>query len=189
MRRRLLIAFSGSLVFALTACASGAGGAPSYTISASQLESAVAGRFPRRFPVAGLIDLDLQAPHLRLLPAQNRLGADMAVQASGPVLRRSYTGSFDVDFGLRYEPSDRTVRATQLRVNALRFEGLQPRAAELLEAYGAQLAEQSLREVVLHQLRDKDLAMADGLGLQPGSITVTERGLVVGFVPKNRTPP
>lgn len=184
MRRRLLIACSASLILALTACASGAGSAPSYTLTAGQLEGAIAGRFPRRYPVAGLIDLDLQAPHLRLLPAQNRLGADMAVLASGPVLRRSYAGSFDVDFGLRYEPSDRTIRATQLRVNALRIEGLQPRMAELLDAYGAQLAEQSLREVVLHQLREKDLAVADGLGLQPGSITVTERGLVIGFVPK-----
>jgi hypothetical protein len=183
-RRRCLLAVTA---VAATACASGAGGlggAPRYTLSIAQLESAVAGRFPRRYPVAGLIDLDLQAPRLRLLPAQNRLGATMAVLASGPALRHGYTGEFDVDFGLRYEPADRTVRATGLRVNALRLDGLQPRAAELLQAYGAQLAGQSLSDVVLHQLREKDLALADGLGLQPGSITVTGQGLVVGFVPK-----
>ncbi|KAB2894285.1 MAG: DUF1439 domain-containing protein [Burkholderiaceae bacterium] len=186
MRRRLLIACSASLAIALTACAGGAGAAPRYTISAAQLEGAVAGKFPRRYPVAGLIDLNLQAPRLRLLPAQNRLGADMAVLASGPALRRSYQGGFDVDFGLRYEPSDRTIRATQLRVNALRLEGLQPPAAEMLNAYGPQLAEQSLRDVVLHQLREQDLAVADGLGLQPGGITVTAQGLVIDFVPKPR---
>ncbi len=28
------------------------------------------------------------------------------------------------------------------------------------------------------------LTLADGLGLQPGSITVTEDGLTIGFVPK-----
>ena len=43
------------------------------------------------------------------------------------------------------------------------------------------MADQSLREVVLHQLRDKDLALADGMGLQPESITVTPRGLLVRF--------
>ena len=48
------------------------------------------------------------------------------------------------------------------------------------------MAEQSLLEVVLHQLRPQDLALADGLGLQPGSITVTEQGLVIGFVAKQR---
>jgi hypothetical protein len=38
--------------------------------------------------------------------------------------------------------------------------------------------------VVLHQLRPQDLAVADGLGMQPGSITVTDSGLVIGFEAK-----
>jgi len=37
---------------------------------------------------------------------------------------------------------------------------------------------------VLHTLRPQDLALADTMGLQPGSITVTDKGLVVGFVNK-----
>jgi len=55
---------------------------------------------------------------------------------------------------------------------------------ELLNAYGPQLAEQSLREVTLHQLRPQDTAVFDGLGLQPGPITVTAKGLTVAFVSK-----
>jgi hypothetical protein len=39
-------------------------------------------------------------------------------------------------------------------------------------------------EVVLHTLQPKDLALADVMGLQPGSITVTASGLVIGFVAK-----
>ncbi|MNT68545.1 hypothetical protein D3C72_2067880 [compost metagenome] len=54
----------------------------------------------------------------------------------------------------------------------------------MLNTYGPTLAEQSLQEVVLHQLRPQDLAMADVLGLRPGSITVTDQGLVIGFVVK-----
>jgi hypothetical protein len=61
---------------------------------------------------------------------------------------------------------------------------LQPAATELLATYGPALAQQSLKEVVLHQLRPQDLALADGLGLQPGSITVTDKGLLIGFVLK-----
>jgi hypothetical protein len=41
-----------------------------------------------------------------------------------------------------------------------------------------------LQEVVLHQLRPKDLAIVDSMGMQPGSITVTDKGLVIGFVLK-----
>lgn len=159
---------------------------PRYTVSTAQLQQLVAQRFPRRFPVADLLNLDVQAPRLRLLPAQNRLSAEMAVEAAGPALHRPRRGRFEVDFALRYEPSDRSLRAHQLRFRQLSIEELQPAAAAWLNSYGPALAEQALQEVVLHQLRPQDLALADVMGLQPGPITVTDAGLVIGFIPKPR---
>lgn len=159
---------------------------PSYTVSSEQLQEAVAQRFPMRYPVGGLLNLDLQAPRLRLLPDVNRLGTEMVVKAAGPALRRSYAGTFDLDFALRYEASDQSIRAHQLRVNWLRFAGLPPGPSELLDAYGPALAEQALQEVILHRLRPQDLMLADGMGLEPGAITVTAKGLVIGFVTKQR---
>lgn len=161
---------------------------PRYTVSAAQLQQAVAQRFPLRYPVQGLVDLDVQAPRLRLLPAQNRLAADMVVEAAGPALRRSHSGSLSVDFALRFEPGDRTIRAVQLHLQNLQFPTLQPAVVELLNTYGPVLAQQSLQEVVLHQLRPQDLALPDTMGLQPGSITVTDAGLVIGFVSKPKSP-
>lgn len=157
---------------------------PSYTVSLAQLHEVVAQKFPRSVPVQGLINLTLQAPQLRLVPATNRLGALMAVNAAGPALRRSHAGSFDVEFALRYEPSDRTLRAHQIQLGRLDFPSLKPSVTELLNAYGPALAAQSLGEVTLHQLRAKDTALFDAMGLQPGPITVTDKGLVVGFVQK-----
>ena len=157
---------------------------PSYTVSVEHLQKEVAQRFPLRYPVAGLLDLDVQAPQLHLLPKQNRVSARMAIEATGPALRRRHSGTFDVDFSLRYETSDHTIRAYQLDFQNLRISGVQPQASELLNTYGATLAKQALQEVVLHQLRPQDLAMADALGMQPHSITVTDKGLVIGFVLK-----
>ncbi len=184
MQRRLFLTAVPSLALAGVARAAQpeAQPQPHYSVSAGQLQQVVAQRFPRRYPVPGLFDLDLQAPRLRLLPEQNRLSAEMAVEVAGPALRRRHSGTFEVDFALRYEASDRTIRAYQLRFKHLQFADLQPAASELLNSYGPALAEQSLLEVVLHQLRPQDLALTDGLGLQPGSITVTDQGLVIGFV-------
>jgi len=186
MKRRLLLTAAGWLTLggAARSAAPGARGQPGYKVSVEQLQQAVARRFPRRYPVGGLLHLDVQAPRLRLLPELNRLGSWMVVEAAGPALGRSYGGEFDLDFALRYEASDRTLRAHHLRVNSLRFADLPPGPAELLNAYGPTLAAQTLREVVLHQLRPQDLALSDGLGLEPGSITVTDKGLVIGFVTK-----
>ena len=183
MRRRHLLSLAASPLTLLCACAAAQ---PSYTVSLRQMQQALDGRFPRSYPVAGLLDLQLQTPRLALLPERNQINAVADVQASGPLLRRSHGGTFDVDFALRYEPSDRTLRAHDLRVNALRLDGLKPQAAQALALYGQQLADQSLREVVLHQLQPKDLALADGLGVQPESITVTSQGLVVRFGNKPR---
>lgn len=157
---------------------------PAYTVPLEQLQEMVGAKFPRSVPVQGLLDLTLQAPRLRLLPAVNRLGAAMAVDAAGPALRRSHSGSFDVEFALRYEASDRTLRAHHITLGRLEFPTLKPAVTELLNTYAPVLAEQSLAEVTLHQLRPQDTAVFDGLGLQPGPITVTARGLSVAFVPK-----
>jgi hypothetical protein len=157
---------------------------PRYTVSAAQLQLMAAQRFPLRYPVAGLLNLDVQAPLLRLLPEHNRLSAQMDVDAAGPALVVKQKGSFEVDFALRYEASDRSIRAHKLRFRQLRIAGLEPAASELLNIYGPSMAEQSLQEVVLHQLSPQDLAVADGLGMQPGSIAVTDSGLVIGFEAK-----
>ena len=76
------------------------------------------------------------------------------------------------------------MRAHQLRLRRLQFPTLQPGVVALLNGYAPALAESSLQEVVLHQLQPKDLALADTLGLQPGSIRVTAAGLEIALVTK-----
>lgn len=155
-----------------------------YAVSLAQMQEAMGERFPKRYPVQGLLNVDMLAPRLQLLPEQNRLRAEMPVEAAGPALNRRHEGSFEIDFGLRFEASDRTLRAHQLRLGRLRFPSLQPNVVSLLEMYVPALAEQSLKEVVLHELRPQDLRMLDVMGMQPGDITVTRTGLLVGVVPK-----
>ena len=53
-RRRLLSTLAASPLALLAACASAQ---PSYTISLRQMQQALAKRFPRSYPVAGLLDL------------------------------------------------------------------------------------------------------------------------------------
>lgn len=169
---------------------------PRYTVSVELLQQAAAQRFPLRYPVPGLLTLDIQEPRLSLLPLQNRLGAEMAIDAQGPALEPALFpsqgpalvgtqhGRLQVDFALRYEASDLTVRAHQLRFRRLTMLSLPPTMVALLNSYGPALSERTLLEVVLHRLQPQDLALPNSLGLQPGSITVTDTGLLIGFVPK-----
>jgi hypothetical protein len=196
MKRRALLKAGAPLVAARLGLAGAAWLALSpahaqaaYKISKEKIQQAVAERFPRRYPVRNLFDITLQTPLLRMLPEQNRLSVQTPVDLAGQALNQSYKGMFDVDFGLRFEPSDLSIRATQLKVNALRFDNLAPGIAALLSTYGPQLAEQSLQDVVLHQLKPADLALPDGMGLQPDKITVTAQGIAISFVPKPLSQP
>lgn len=186
MNRRLLLAAAAWSALGLAACTAAprAAAQPSYKVSLEQLERVLARRFPQRIPVKGLVEIEMREPRLRLLPEQNRLGTELPIEAAGPALRRRYGGNVDVDFALRYEASDQTLRAHAIRVNAVRMEGLARDAAHLLDAYLRRLSEQALLEVVLHKLRPEDLALPATMGLEPGNITVTPQGLTIGFVPQ-----
>jgi hypothetical protein len=185
-KRRLLVTGAALLGIEVGGCSLAPAHAaqPNYKISLGQLQRVMAQRFPRRYPVRGMIDLDIDVPQLRLLPDANRVGAQFTTRASGPLLQRARNGNIDLDFALRYEASDRTVRAYEIAVNRIEIEGLRPDAAQLLDAYVRASASESLLELVVHQLQPKDLALADTMGLEPGDITVAADGLVVGFIPK-----
>ncbi|MEZ5706375.1 MAG: DUF1439 domain-containing protein [Burkholderiaceae bacterium] len=154
------------------------------SVTTAELGEMLKAHFPIKYPVQGFLDLIVRTPRLTMHPQTNRIDADMDVTAQGPALHRAQAGQLGVGFALRYEASDKTVRAHQLSFNSLDFPGIRPEAVELIRVYGPALAQAALQEVVLHQFKDKDLAVLDVLGMRPGKITVTEQGLRIGFEPK-----
>lgn len=161
-------------------------GRSGYTVSLAELLALLGERFPQRYPLAGLAELELRAPALALRPETNRLRARLPALLSGALVGTPREGVLEVEFGLRYAAPDRSLRAHGITLVALEIEGLESAAAALLQAWAPRLARRALGEVVLHRLAEKDLALLDGLGLQPGAITVTPQGLRVALEP--RTP-
>jgi hypothetical protein len=159
---------------------------PRQKISAAQLHKALSARFPLRLGLPGLLDLQVSAPRLLLLPTRNQPGASLLAQASGQALHRTRTGEVDVAFALRYEASDRTVRAHKLELLDLRIPGLTAEAVQALRSVLPEVAREALGEVVLHQFTARDLALPDTMGFEPDRLTVVDDGLVVEFREKQR---
>lgn len=177
-RRRFLLSAACAAPLLTTAC-SGRALPSQLSMSTQQLQSKLAGTFPKTYPVAGLLQLQLSAPALNMLPDRNQIHALLPVLLSGPVLKQSFPGKLDVNFGLRYEASDRTLRAQRVQVNTLQIDEAPEALSTMLATYGPRLGEQLLENLVLYQFAEKDLALADTMGLQPGAITVTAQGLTV----------
>jgi len=179
-RRRFLLSAACAAPLLTTAC-SGNTLPREVSMTTQQLQAKVGSHFPKSYPVAGLLQLQLQGPTLTMLPDRNQIQAVLPAVLAGSVLKQSFQGHLDVSFGLRYQASDRTVRAQQVRVNVLQIDDAPPALSDMLVTYGPRLGEQVLENFVLYQLEEKDLALADSVGLQPGAITITPQGLTLAL--------
>ena len=156
---------------------------PHYKVSATQLYEALSARFPVRRGVRGLLVIEVRAPGLLLLPARNKIGATLQVEARGPALQGAIAGELDLVFSLRYEAADQTLRALEPEVLDLRLPDASPDAAQAIRALLPRLT-RDVGEFVLHQFTPRELALPDTMGFEPEKITVLEDGLEVGFAPK-----
>lgn len=181
-RRRFFLAAAAVGTLLISACSQAV--PTKISVSQAQLEQGLVAHFPKQFPIAGLLQFDMQQPQLLLLPESNQLQATMQIQLSGPVLRQRFQGQMQVRFGLYYEPKDRSVRAQRVEVLALQLQDAPPAMADMVQTYGLRVAQQALQGFPLYTVKAEDLALADSLGLQPGAITVTSEGLDVAIESK-----
>lgn len=154
-----------------------------HKVAAGELYEALAKRFPLRFGVPPLLDVQVSAASLLLHPARNRLGAVLQAELVGPQGAQLPTGEMDIVFALRYEPSDRTLRAHDPQILDVRFPGMLPEAARTLQDLSPGLARR-VGEVVVHRFTPRELALPDTMGLEPRELQVVDDGLVVFFGPK-----
>ena len=117
-RRRWLIA--ALVPLALAGCSALQTGPRHLDISEAQLLSRIAARFPVKQRYLGLFEVTLEQPRLRLLPEENRLGTEVDYLLGLPLPGQSdVKGKIELSYGLRFEPSDTTLRLTQARVERL----------------------------------------------------------------------
>ena len=177
------------LLFAWLVLLSGCASVPgTVEVSREQLQAALERRFPfEARPVGGLFVVRVTGPRLELLPADNRLRVDFAVEASDRITRGMGRGALALSFGIRYEPSDTTLRATGVRAENIEVQGLSPEWRAPLQVAGGLVAENLLEGAVLHAFRPEDLARARGW--TPGDIRVTPRGVRIELVPPSAMAP
>jgi hypothetical protein len=161
-------------------------GRPHRKVSADQLGRTLAARFPVRFGLPGLFDIQVHSPRLLLLPARQRLGATVLARVGDLTARRVYPGEIDVLFALRYEATDQTVRAHDIAISGLRSSAMPPDAAQAWRALLDNVLRGALVELVLHRFSREELAVPDLLGLQPETMTIEDDGVEIWFAPKRR---
>lgn len=188
LRRRLLAAaIVWPLLLLLGGCAALQPGPRTIEISEAKLVEIISSQFPFSSRYLELFDVSLSAPRVRLIPAENRIGTAFSYSLGSFLLgSRDHQGQLKLSYGLRFEPSDHTVRLSQVRVEDFEVPGVPSAYASRASRLGALLAENLLKDLVIHRLKPEDLELARGWGYQPGALSVQPGGLRLQLDPVRR---
>ena len=200
-RRQLLqAALAGAAGLGLAACSPWTG-PRLITLGEAELADRVGRLFPQTRRLLDLLDIELSAPRLRLLPESNRLALALWLRTRERLLGNAGHGQLAFDCALRWAPQDASLRLTQLRVQQLWFEAgagpvtppmqpMQPMQPPAVAAgprettgipprLGPLLAEKLLDDLVIYRLAAEPQARLREAGLAPGAVTVTARGVEI----------
>lgn len=173
--------FFSLVVLALSACAGF--GPQTVRVGEPQLQTLLAQQFPRQQRVMEIIDVTFTAPRLRLLPDRNRLATELDFTAADRITGRPWRGALALDYALRFEPSDASVRLAQVRVERVSVEGSGSVLPATGQRLGALLAERLLDDSVVWRARPEQLERLQRAGGATGAVNVTPGGLEITLTP------
>jgi hypothetical protein len=188
MRRFTLLAVLSLMVTALIGCASIKPQPKTLMISQDKLMHLIAGQFPFNSKMLEVLEVGVSSPKISFDAANNRINTslDLNVVGSGIVgllVKREYKGGLDLSYGLRFEPSDGTVRMTDVKLGKLHVNGAPDLMERPLSRLGAALAQKLLSDQVLYKVSAQDLEAAKGWGYKPGAFKITPGGLAITLDP------
>ena len=178
-RRAVLRRLAGTAFGAavLLAGCSGVGAGRTLSVSKAQLQQKLGELFPidRRLL---LFEVQVGVPTINLLPQSNRIGADAELTLGERLGGGRMRARLAADSALRFEPSDGSVRLSQVKVDKLSLDNT---ASQLLGArgmgLGAMLAEQVLEDLTVWRASASQLKQLQSLGINAATITVTDGGI------------
>jgi hypothetical protein len=188
MRRLVLVsslAFFGS---SMIGCATLKPQPKTLNISQERLMQLIAGQFPFNSKMLEVLDVGVSSPKISFDAANNRINTslDLNVAGSGIVgllTKREYKGGIDLSYGLRFEPTDNSVRMTDVKLGRLSVDGAPDLMERPLSRLGAALAQKLLSDQVLYKISAQDMEAAKGWGYKPGAFKIGATGLAITLDP------
>jgi hypothetical protein len=179
-RRVAFLVVLGTLAaLSLAGCAAWA--PRSFTLSQAELQALIDRQFPREQRVAEVFELRLSRPVVSLQPDRHRIGTELALSVLERLSGRTVQGTLAMDFGLRYEASDATLRLAHVKVQELSLDlgGSAPTAQR--SRLASLLAERVLDDLVVYRLDERKRETMHQAGWTRIDVDVDERGVELRF--------
>ena len=188
MRRFCLTFLFSFLVLWLAGCVVAPPAPRTVHVSEARLAELIGAQFPFSSTLLDVLEVGVSSPRIQLDPQANRIRTALDLSVAGNSLvglltRNTYKGGIDLSYGLRFEPSDGSVRMSDVRVVRLNVEGAPDALRRPIERLGATLAQRLLKDYVLYKAKPTDLQAAEGWGYAPGTFRVEATGLSITLDP------
>ncbi|MFE8645223.1 hypothetical protein ACFX58_09085 [Sphingomonas sp. NCPPB 2930] len=150
-----------------------------YTVSRDEVQAGIAKRFPVGLRYLEMFEVKLTSPRVVLLPDTNRLSVTVDATVRNPLfLPTPVPGVLAISSGLKFDAAARAVRLHEPTAERLTLQGLSANDSRNLQALGATVARELLRDYPLHTFTEDELRLGNRK-LEIGEITVTDAGLTV----------
>ena len=151
-------------------------------VSIDTLQRAIERQYPQQRRLLEIVDVTVARPVLRLLPERNRIATDLDLSAVERLSGRIVRGRLALEYALRYEPTDASVRMTGVRVQDVQLQ----LDAGPLSATGTRLAgllaERLLEDFTLYRADAERVRQLQQLGITAADVEVQRDGLLLRFV-------
>lgn len=176
---RWLALLAGGLL--LAACAT-LSGPRDVEVPFSRLEAGLDKRFPIDQNVLEMFRIQLSAPQLAGLPAQERVLIKLRTAVSTPLTRQPWQGELALSSRLAIDSAQNAIVLREARVERLDVLGIDAQRGQLLQRVADFAADQLLENAVLHRFAADELRHL-GTQYAPTRIQPTTDGLKIRFEP------
>jgi hypothetical protein len=173
----------------LAGCASLAPQPKTINLSQERLFQLISSQFPFNNRMLEVLEVAVSKPRVQLDPLNNRIQTGLDVNVAprglaGALTQRNFSGVLDMSYGLRFEPSDNSIRMADVKVSKLDVPGVPEQFQVAVNKLGGLLAEKLLSDYSLYKLTSADLqSEVKGWGYKPGKFSIANNGLNIAIDP------
>jgi hypothetical protein len=149
-----------------------------YTVPRKELQAQIETRFPVTLRYLQFLEVRLTQPQLGLDAAANRATIQALAEVRNPLTTQPLAGRLAISSGLKFDAAALALRLDRPTADRVELQGVSPRDAQQLQAIGAVVAEEVLRDYALHTFKPEELKMGMRT-FKPGAITVVADGIKV----------
>lgn len=152
---------------------------PDVQLTRQELQTAIEKKTPFIVPVAQTAEIQIFSPQVLLFPKTQTIGLNFQLLADAPFLRQKWSGSFGVEFSVRYVAERQQFQLVQPKLKQLAIPALPSGFVEVVERALNQSLQKSLNGYPVYQLSTEESAKLKRYALSPGQLLIQAESIVL----------